>query len=427
MQGVKDGQVNRQSEFEVCTKSAGLGQVEVTIIDLADNKPSNIPLRIVPIEELKSEENLAANDENKKQQQTEKQQKSRRQQEQQPELVKPSQRKSSKDEIKPTATATTSESPTKFRVEYVPQKAGAHQIQVKFAGENTPNSPYKVNFAPPCDLTKVKASGKGLWSLRVGEQADFCVFTEGAGQGKLLVHITDPTGKKIPVEMRRVDLDSKGKQAQKSTIITTQSENGPVYSDIATGGTYAVVYKPDKIGKYNVVIQYGETEILRSPFEVNVSKAIDSNIISYGPGLVGGICNSPALFTVDTRGDESTLAFSIEGPSQAKINCADNGDGSAKVNYLPTAPGEYLIHVLSNGEDIPSSPYVSQILPRTDYNPELVEVRGKGVQLSGVAKNVPVKFEVDSTKAGVAPLQILVMNCSNLKSKFSGKRLKFIF
>lgn len=109
------------------------------------------------------------------------------------------------------------------------------------------------------------------------------------------------------------------------------------------------------------------------------------------------------------------MAFSIEGPSQAKIECKDNNDGSCLTSYLPTAPGEYLIHVLSNGEDIPNSPYVSQVLPRTDYNPELVEVRGKGVQPSGVAKNVPVKFEVDSTKAGIAPTEITVMNCKNLK------------
>ena len=43
-------------------------------------------------------------------------------------------------------------------------------------------------------------------------------------------------------------------------------------------------------------------------------------------------------------------------------------------------------------------------------------MRGKGVQPSGVAKNVPVKFEVDSTKAGIAPTEVLVMNCANLKN-----------
>jgi filamin len=64
--------------------------------------------------------------------------------------------------------------------------------------------------------------------------------------------------------------------------------------------------------------------------------------------------------------------FSIEGPSQAKIDCHDNGDGSADVRYYPTAPGEYAVHILCDNEDIPKSPYISQILPSTDYYPEKV-------------------------------------------------------
>lgn len=111
-------------------KDAGLGQLEVAIIDLTDNKPSGIPLRIVPVEdENQTDESIDVALQSKKQQ-TEQTKKSRRQQEQQPELVKPSQRKSSKDENK-LPPPEQDGSPTKFRVEYVPQKAGPHQIQVK--------------------------------------------------------------------------------------------------------------------------------------------------------------------------------------------------------------------------------------------------------------------------------------------------------
>ena len=62
--------------------------------------------------------------------------------------------------------------------------------------------------------------------------------------------------------------------------------------------------------------------------------------------------------------------FSIEGPSQAKIDCNDNGDGSANVSYWPTVPGEYAVHVLCNEEDIPNSPYMANITPKIgDFNP----------------------------------------------------------
>lgn len=64
--------------------------------------------------------------------------------------------------------------------------------------------------------------------------------------------------------------------------------------------------------------------------------------------------------------------FTIEGPSQAKIDCNDNGDNSADVRYYPTAPGEYAVHILCDNQDIPKSPYIAQIMPNTDYFPEKV-------------------------------------------------------
>ena len=61
------------------------------------------------------------------------------------------------------------------------------------------------------------------------------------------------------------------------------------------------------------------------------------------------------------------------GPSQAKIDCKDSGDGSADVSYLPTVPGEYAVHVLCDNEDIPKSPFMAQIGPATrEFNPAQV-------------------------------------------------------
>ena len=58
--------------------------------------------------------------------------------------------------------------------------------------------------------------------------------------------------------------------------------------------------------------------------------------------------------------------FSIEGPSQAKINCEDKGDGSCDVKYYPSEPGEYAIHVLCDDNDIKGSPFMAQIAPADD-------------------------------------------------------------
>lgn len=55
--------------------------------------------------------------------------------------------------------------------------------------------------------------------------------------------------------------------------------------------------------------------------------------------------------------------FSIEGPSQARIECDDKGDGSCDVRYWPTEPGVYAVHVVCDDEDIRDSPFMADIRP----------------------------------------------------------------
>ena len=39
------------------------------------------------------------------------------------------------------------------------------------------------------------------------------------------------------------------------------------------------------------------------------------------------------------------LSVSVEGPSKADIQCGDNPDGTLKVGYKPTEPGNYTLNV----------------------------------------------------------------------------------
>ncbi|KAJ9576572.1 hypothetical protein L9F63_025532, partial [Diploptera punctata] len=232
-----------------------------------------------------------------------------------------------------------------WRCEYVSPVIGLHSVNIFFAGQPIPNSPYGVRVAPVSDAKKVRASGRGLQpsGVRVGDVADFKIYTEGAGEGSPEVRVIGPGGVNEPVKTRKVD-----------------------------GTTYEAVYHPRKEGRHVVMVTFAGQEIPRSPFEVNVSPFKQTRIRAYGPGLAGGVVGYPALFTVETNGETGDLycCFSIEGPSQAKIDCHDNGDGSADVRYYPTAPGEYAVHILCDNEDIPKSPYISQILPNTDYYPD---------------------------------------------------------
>ncbi|XP_060516412.1 filamin-A isoform X2 [Cylas formicarius] len=287
-------------------------------------------------------------------------------------------------------------SPDLWRCEYISSIIGLHSVNIFFAGQPIPNSPFGVRVAPVSDPRKVRASGRGLQpnGVRVKDEADFKIYTEGAGEGFPDVQIIGPGGVKEVVRMTKVE-----------------------------GNTYHCVYYPVKEGRYRVMVTFAGQEIHKSPFEVNVGPYKETLIRAYGPGLVGGVVNYPALFMLETNGETGALGFSIQGPSQAKIECHDNGDGSADLRYYPTAPGEYAVHILCDNEDIPHSPYIAQILPNTDYYPEKVDVYGPGIEPNGPQKDKPAKFTVDTRKAGSAPLDVRVTdgNCNKVDLKLVEK------
>ncbi|CAF0875720.1 unnamed protein product [Rotaria sordida] len=272
--------------------------------------------------------------------------------------------------------------PGKFRCEYVPREPGLHSVNVFFAGRPIPNSPYGVNVASSSDAKKCRAFGRGIQprGVRTGDVADFRVITKDAGEGAMKATVTGPDGNDLPCRVTK-----------------------------ANNTTYECGYVPNQVGPHTVNITYGGQHIPRSPFPVAVGPYKDSRIRAYGPGLEGGVVGYPADFVVETNGETGSLgdiSFSIEGPSQARIECKDNGDGSANVRYWPTVPGEYAVHILCNDEDIPLSPYMAWIEAPGNFDPNKVKAYGPGLEPSGQIIGKPTDFTIDTNNAGEAPLRV---------------------
>lgn len=83
--------------------------------------------------------------------------------------------------------------------------------------------------------------------------------------------------------------------------------NEPVKLSKADGTTYDAVYHPKKEGRYVVMVTFADSEVSKSPFEVNVGPYKETAIRAYGPGLIGGVVAYPALFTVETKGETGVL------------------------------------------------------------------------------------------------------------------------
>lgn len=269
-----------------------------------------------------------------------------------------------------------------WRCDYTPGTVGLHSVNVFYAGKAIPNSPFPVRVSPSSDPKKVRAFGRGLQptGVRVGDLADFKISTEGAGEGIPHVTILGPGGQNTQFELKAIN-----------------------------NSTFDGLYKPIKEGRYRVMIKFGGQDIPKSPFDVNVGPKKQSSIVAFGPGLSSGIVAQPACFVVETNGETGALGFSVAGPSQAKIECHDNGDGSALVKYYPTAPGEYAVHILCDEEDIPKSPYMAQVIVQPqDVHPQNVKVYGPGVEPNGVEVGKKTEFFIDHKNAGVAPLEVKV-------------------
>ena len=86
-------------------------------------------------------------------------------------------------------------------------------------------------------------------------------------------------------------------------------------------------------------VTYENIPVPESPFRVNAVPGCDpKRVRAYGPGLENATTNEPAKFTIETKGaGQGSLGLAIEGPSEAKMVCKDNQDGTCLMEYLPVS------------------------------------------------------------------------------------------
>uniref|UniRef100_A0A8C2D881 Filamin B n=1 Tax=Cyprinus carpio TaxID=7962 RepID=A0A8C2D881_CYPCA len=307
-----------------------------------------------------------------------------------------------------------------YTVTYVPLTAGMYTLLLKYGGKTVPNFPAKVNVDPAVDTSKVKVFGPGvagegidinikikwvtnhfiftfknkyifngsvcafpLWSAGVFREAttDFTVDARAltkVGGKHIKAHVKNPSG------------------AATDCVI---SDNGD--------GTYNVEYTPFENGVHSVEVLYDETLVPKSPFQVGVAEGCDpSRVQAKGPGLEEALTDKPNKFSIVTRGAGiGGLGITIEGPSESKMSCKDNKDGSCNVEYTPYVPGLYDVNITYGGQHISGSPFKVPVKDVVDSSK--VKISGPGVS-SGVRAKIPQSFTVDCSKAGVAPLSVAV-------------------
>ncbi|XP_061582652.1 filamin-B-like isoform X1 [Cololabis saira] len=264
-------------------------------------------------------------------------------------------------------------------VKYTPAQEGEMTIVVTFGGDPISKSPFTVGVAAPLDISKVAVDNLD-GRVEVDQEQQFMVDTKGAGgQGRLEVAVLSPGQQAIPCKV----------------------EPQPGKADV-----HSVRYTPTEEGVHAVSVSYDGHPVPGSPFPVEASLPPDpSKVKAFGPGLKGGLVGNPAEFTIDTKGaGTGGLGLTVEGPTEAKIECSDNGDGTCSVSYLPSEPGDYLVNILFENVHIPGSPFRADV--QMPFDPSKVVASGPGLKRAKVGETSVV--DVDCSQAGPGQLTLEV-------------------
>ena len=280
----------------------------------------------------------------------------------------------------------TSNNDDTYDVVYNPRKIGTYKVNVLFADQAIPNSPFEVNV---CDPSNVKVTGPGFTddgtklkdvpvvSTSDHKPVEWKVDCTEAGPGVLEAVFSGPDGTQIPLSVTEDDED-----------------------------IYTVAHQPDKAGRHRLVLKYAGNELSDSPVTVSL---FDSSLVSVtGPGLAGGRIGDELVIELDTsKAGEGGLALSLAGPKQVKMDCDDHKDGTATLKFTPEEPGEYNLGVKFGDEDVPGSVFS---IPAID--PTKVKISGSGVTGEGAHVGGPADVIVDTRNSGPAPISVKVADPS---------------
>lgn len=270
---------------------------------------------------------------------------------------------------------------------HVPDEAGVYVIDIGFADEAIPDSPYSVPVQWKPDPSRVKAEGPGLEGGIAADWTEFKIDLRQAGDGALDLAIEGPC------------------EAE-----NTMNDHGD--------NTITVNFNPEKPGKYNINIRFNDEHIPGSPFMPVFEPSTDaSKCTADGPGLRkdGVKVGDPGDFIIDTtEAGAGAVDVTVSGPlsadgsvksevQAAKPRITNNDDGTYAVVYNPRKVGTYDVNVSFADQQIPDAPFQVNV---TD--PTKVQLQGPGCE-EGKDESFPIEKELcwqaDCSQAGPGVLK----------------------
>lgn len=270
-----------------------------------------------------------------------------------------------------------------YNVKYVPQVTGTHKVNVLFAGQQVPKSPFEVGVDKAVgDASKVSVKGLGIEP--VGNIANkvtyFDIFTTGAGSGDVTAMICDPEGQLNTVELMMED---------------------------KRNSVYRCTYRPTQSGQHSISVMFGGAAVPNSPFTVDVAAACAPALCkATGRGLqpTGLRITQLGDFSVDTRkagsGDLRVKLIGPDGVDQP-LSPISSQESVFSYQFIPKVLGKHSLCITWAGVHIPKSPFEVTVSP--EPGPQQIRAWGPGLQ-EGIV-NKAATFVVESIGIDVGVLE----------------------
>jgi filamin len=146
-------------------------------------------------------------------------------------------------------------------------------------------------------------------------------------------------------------------------------------------------FTPLEEGVNTISLKFKGIHFAGSPFQYTVGSIPSggSHKVEFGgPGVEQGEVQSKNEFNIYYReAGAGSLGISIEGPSKAKMDVIDKGNGYVTVGYVVDKEGEYGVHVKFNDEHVPESPAIVRVLPLSvdAKKVEIIGLRDRGLDV----------------------------------------------
>ena len=221
----------------------------------------------------------------------------------------------------------------KYKVYFTPHAQDIYSLSVLWSGKHIKGSPFAIDLVP-VDASRVIASEP-----------------------------TFPQGLEGPVEVM-LSTDDAGRAPVTAVCMGRESGRVPVTVNQISYSKFKLSFIPPNPDLFTMGVKYGNNNIKSSPFHINTfpPDATMVNVTSPEETQLGHTVN----YLCDTsRAGYGKLSATVSGRKCGTVETSIIQDGVAKftLEFMPQDPDVYSTAIKWEGEDVPGSPFLINLLP----------------------------------------------------------------